>query len=106
MHINEMKKYNQRKIESPPSPLDIFLDNNYHERRINDSWPKNDYFSENEVKVKNSLFHGNCVLFLRYFYYFFYFHILNYSINFEKLWRHEEYYYFHILNYSINFEKL
>ena len=58
MHINEMKKYNQRKIESPPSPLDIFLDNNYHERRINDSWPKNDYFSENEVKVKNSLFCG------------------------------------------------
>ena len=82
MHINEMKKYNQRKIESPPSPLDI-LDNNYHEQRINDSWPKNDYFSENEVKVKNSLFRGKLCSVLEIFY-FFHFHILNYSINFES----------------------
>ena len=69
MHINEMKKYNQRKIESPPSPLDI-LDNNYHEQRINDSWPKNDYFSENEVKVKNSLFRGKLCSVLEIFLFF------------------------------------
>ena len=84
MHINEMKKYNQRKIKSPPSPLDI-LDNNYHERRINDLWPKNDYFSENEVKVKNSLFHGKLCSVLEILFLILYFQILNYSINFEML---------------------